>query len=156
VVAGLPFLGLHLQICVQSSADDILHGGRRLRAPHRQHLAVGQLAAGQGRLEKRQRTELAGDAHALPRRAEIGADALAESLCAGAGDVPAAVDVELAEERRQPRGGGVELSGQLGDLVAEAFVRAGMIFGRGVAPACTGARARAAAGVGEATEPAGS
>jgi hypothetical protein len=35
--------------------------------------------------------------------------------------VPAAARVELADQGEQPRGGGVEMGRQLGDLVAEAI-----------------------------------
>jgi hypothetical protein len=62
-----------------------------------------------------------GDAHALSSRAQVQADPPGEPLGARAeAGVPAAADVELADEREQARGGGVEMRGQLRDLVAEA------------------------------------
>ena len=60
------------------------------------------------------------DADALAGGAEVEADAPAQPVGAGAEAVaPAAAGVELADEVEQAGGGGVEVRGQLGDLVAQ-------------------------------------
>jgi hypothetical protein len=94
----------------------------------RARLGAGQLAPGEGLGEPRQRTERVGDADALAGRAEVEAHAPAEPLRTGAeAGVPPAAGVELADEGEQARGGGVEMGGELGNLVAEpvqlAYVR---------------------------------
>ena len=84
-------------------------------------LGVGELAAGQRLGQARQRVERAGDADPLAGGAQVEADAPAEPGGAGGeAGVPAAAGVELADEGEQPGGRGVEVRGQLGDLVAQA------------------------------------
>ena len=134
-MAGLRLLGLHLPVHPSPAPHDLLDVGRRPRPPHRQQprfglrrrhpregpdLGVGELSTRQRRREQRQPAQRPGDPHALPRRAQIQSYAPAQPLGAGAGAVPAAAGVELAEQVEQPGGGGVEVGRELGDLVAEA------------------------------------
>jgi hypothetical protein len=63
-----------------------------------------------------------GDAHPLAGRVQIQPYPPGEPLGTGAeARVPAAAGVELADQGEQARGGGVQMRGELGDLVAEAL-----------------------------------
>jgi len=94
---------------------------RRRHAGQRADLGVGQLPAGQGLGQKGQRPESTGYTHPLPGRPRIQAHAPGEPFGARAeARVPSAAGVEGADQLEQARGGGVEVRGQLGDLVAEA------------------------------------
>src|SRR2546428_11729162 len=77
------------------------------------------------------RAERAGHADTLARRARVEPDAPGQPRGARAESVaPAAARVEVAEEVEQVSGGGVEVGGQLGDLVAEAIQLHGRRDGR--------------------------
>src|SRR5437899_7108735 len=83
------------------------------------------------------RAERAGHADTLARRARVEPDAPGQPRGARAESVaPAAARVEVADEVEQVSGGGVEVGGQLGDLVAEPLelhdVRRGRYEGRSV------------------------
>jgi hypothetical protein len=114
---------------------DPLNVGRRARAPHRQQpgfglrrghagqgadLRVRQLPAGEGLGEEGQHPEGARHPDPFPGRAQVEPHPPGEPGGAGAeARVPAAARVECSDEIEQARGGGVEVRGQLGDLVAE-------------------------------------
>ena len=86
------------------------------------NLGVGQLAAGEGLREPRQRAEGAGHAHVLAGRARREPHAPGQPGGAGAeAIVPAAAGVELADEVEQASGGRFQMHRQLGDLVAQAI-----------------------------------
>jgi len=86
----------------------------------RADLRVGQLAMRERLGEPRQRAESPRHAHPFARRAGVEPDAPREPRSArGEAVAPAAAGVELADEIEQARGGGVEVGGELGDLVAE-------------------------------------
>src|SRR4030095_5298658 len=75
--------------------------------------------------EPRQRGQGPRHAHLLAGRAQIQADAPGEPLRAGAKTVvPAAQDIELANQVQQASSRGIEMHGQLGDLVTQALQRA--------------------------------
>ena len=115
--------------------DDSLDVRRRPRPPHlqepalrlrrshpgqRPHLGVGQFTSGQCPGEERQRRQRPCDPDPLASRTQIEAHPPAQPLRARAEPgVPAAAGVELADEVEQPRGGGVQVRRQLGNLVAE-------------------------------------
>jgi hypothetical protein len=85
------------------------------------NLRVGQLPASDGLGQQGQRPEGARNADALPGRAQIEADPPGKPVGAGAeAGVPATSRVEVPDQGEQARGGGVEMGGQLGDLVTEA------------------------------------
>ena len=131
---GLPSLGP--PVYTPPAADDPLDMGGRARAPdaeeprfglRRGHagegadLGVGQLPTGEGLGEERQRPEGARDPHPFTGGAQVEPDPPGEPGGAGAeARVPPASGVELPDHGEKPRGGGVEVRGQLGDLVAEA------------------------------------
>jgi hypothetical protein len=95
--------------------------GLRGRHPReRPDHGIGQLPAAQGLGQPRQRPEGPGDTDPLPCRALVQAHPPAEPLGAGAESrIPPASGVELADEGEEARGGGIEVRGQLRDLVAE-------------------------------------
>ena len=117
-------------------ADDPLHVDGGARASHRKEaslglgrgdpgqspdLGVGELPAREGFGQPRKRTQRVGNADPLARRAGREADSPGEPLRAGPkAPVPPSPLIELADQREQPRGGRVEMGGQLGDLVAES------------------------------------
>jgi len=118
--------------------------GSRARAPHGQEpslglrrghtgqradLGVGQLSAGEGLGEEQQRLEGARDPHPFTGGAQIEPDPPGQPGGAGAeARVPSPSRVELPDQIQEARGGGVEVRGQLGDLVAEAVqLREGML-----------------------------
>jgi hypothetical protein len=129
----LPALGLPVQ--TSPAPHDALDVSRGARSPDRQqprlgrrrghagqgaHLGVGELSAGQRLGQARQRAERTRDTHPLAGGPEVEAHAPAEPGGArGEAGVPAAARVELADEGEQAGGGGVEVRGQLGDLVTE-------------------------------------
>ena len=92
------------------------------------NLGVGQLPAGQGLGEERQGLEGARDADPFTGRAQVEPHPPGEPGGAGAeARVPAPSRVELSDHGEKARGGGVEVCGQLGDLVAAAVkIRWGM------------------------------
>jgi len=136
--AGVPPCGLarlRLPVHPPPAPHDPLHMRRRARPPHRQqpgfglrrryarqgsNLGVRQLPAGQGVAQQGQRGQGTGDSHPFPGRAHVESHPPAEPLGAGPeARVPSAPGVELADQGEQACGGGVEVCGQLGDLVAE-------------------------------------
>ena len=142
--AGMPprgFPRLGLSIHSPPAAHDPLHVRGRPRAPHPQQpgfglgrghagqsadLGVGQLAEGQGLGQARQRSEGARDPHPLAGRARVQPHPPGEPGRAGAeARVPTAPGVEVPDQGEQPRGGGVQVRGQFGDLVAETVQRRG-------------------------------
>jgi len=99
-----------------------LLGLRRGHTGERSHLGVGQLATCERVRPPRQRGKRARHPDMLTPGAQLHADAVTEPVGAGTETViPAATDVELADQLEQARGGGVEVSCELGDLVAETF-----------------------------------
>src|SRR5439155_14318331 len=106
----------------------------------RPDLGIGELAAGQGAGQAGQGAERARDAYFLACGAWVEADAPAQPLGAGAEAIaPTAAGVELADEVEQARGGGFEVRGELGDLVAEA-IELGIRIGGNRAGASEGVR----------------
>ena len=102
----------------------------------RANLGIREPPVGQGLGEERQRPERPGHPHALPGGADVEPYPPAQPLRAGAeARVPPAPRVELADQGEQPRGGGVEVRGQLRDLVAEP-VQLGGGWGRGQHGGC--------------------
>ena len=98
-----------------------LFGLRRRHPCERADLGVRELAARERLGQPRQRGERARHAHLLSGRAQIETDTPGEPLGAGAkAVVPAGAGVELADEIEQARGGGIEMPGELGDLVTQA------------------------------------
>src|SRR5262245_39511807 len=131
----LPCLGLPVD--PPPAAHNALHVGGRARAAHGEqpglglrhghagegaHLGVRELSATQGLGEARQRAEGAGYPYALPRGAQIQAYAPGEPGGAGAeARVPPAAGIELADQVEETGSGGIEVGGQLGNLIAEAI-----------------------------------
>jgi hypothetical protein len=100
-------------------------GLRRRHPRERADLGIRELAVGECLSEPRQRGERARHAHLFAGRAQVEADTPGEPFRAGAeAVVPAAVDIELANQVQQAGGGGIEMHGELGDLVAQAIQRA--------------------------------
>src|SRR5262245_57207288 len=139
-------LGLGESIQASPPTDDLLDvlGGARLtdgeqsllglcrgHARQRADLGVRQLAASESLPEQWQRSEGAGQADVLTRGAGLEPDAPGEPVRARAEAMaPAAARVELADEIEQPRGGGVEVGRELGDLVTETLQLDGVRIGR--------------------------
>ena len=139
-------LGFRLAIHPAPAADDTLDvlGGAgpangeesffrldRRDTRQRPDLGVRQLTACERLRQPRQRAERAGHSDALARRAPIEPDAPRQPLGAREeAGIPAAALVELADEVEQSRRGGVEMGGQLGDLVAETLELGGGGNGR--------------------------
>ena len=137
LMAELGLVRLGLAVHPAPAAHDALHvrGGAsaahakeallRLRRGHpgeRAHLGVGELAARERRGQSRQRREGSRHPHALAGGTEIHPHAPGQPLGAGAeARVPAAAGVELPNEIEQARRGGIEMGGELGDLVAQAL-----------------------------------
>ena len=113
-------------------AEEPRFGLRRGHAGEGADLGVRQLPAGQGLGEERQRLEGARDPDPFTGRAQIEPHPPGEPRGAGAeARVPAPAGVELPDHGEQARGGGVEVRGQLGDLVAEPVeLRKGMLRDR--------------------------
>jgi len=102
--------------------EQALLGLRRRDARQCTDLGVRQLAAGEGLRQARQRTKRARHADVLACGARLESDAPRQPVGARPKAVaPAAARVELADEIEQVRGGGVEMSGELSDLVAEVL-----------------------------------
>ena len=128
---------LRLPIHPPPAPHDPLHVRRRARPPHRQqpgfglrrgharqgsNLGVRQFPAGQGVAQQGQRGQGTGDSHPFPGRAHVEAHPPGEPPGTGTeARVPPAPGVELADQGEQAGGGGVEVRGQLGDLVAESI-----------------------------------
>jgi hypothetical protein len=84
-------------------------------------LGVRELPAGEGSREARQGVQGARHTNAFAGRARVEAHAPAQPGGAGAETaVPAAAGVELPDQGEEASGGGLEVRGQLGDLVPEA------------------------------------
>ena len=131
------FVPLRLAIHASPAADDALDvlggagtpdgqqallGLRRRHPRERADLGVRELAVRERLGEPRQRGERARHAHLLAGRAQIEADAPRQPLGAGAkAVVPAAAGVKVADEIEQASGGGIEMHGELGDLVTQAI-----------------------------------
>jgi hypothetical protein len=132
---GLANLGVPVHLT--PALDDALHVHGTATASHAQqasfrlrggdtregpHLRVRELSAGERLGQSRQRRKGVRDAHVLPGSSRRHADPPRQPFRAGAeAGVPAAARVELADQGEQPRGGGIEMGRQLGDLVAEAI-----------------------------------
>jgi len=130
---GLPSLGP--PVYRPPAAHDPLDVSGRAGAPHREQarfrlrgghagegadLGVRQLPAGKGLSEEWQRLEGARNPHPLTGGAQVESDSPTQPGGAGAeARVPSPACVELADQGQEARGGGVEVGGQLGDLVAE-------------------------------------
>src|SRR5262249_24769162 len=128
-------LGLQLPVHPPPPPDDLLHVRRRpgladlqesllrLRRRHprqRPHLGVGQLPARQRRRQPWQPTERPGHPHPLPGRPRVQPRPPGQPVGARPAAVPpAAPGIELADQVEQPRGRGVQVSRELGDLFAE-------------------------------------
>jgi len=135
LVSGLTDLGIPVHLT--PSPYDVLHVHCTPAPPPREqarlglrggdtgecaHLGVRQLPAGKRLGQSGQRVQSARDAHVLPGGSGGHADPPGEPFRAGAEPgVPPPARVELADQAEQPRGGGVEVGGQLGDLIAEAL-----------------------------------
>jgi len=132
---GLPYF--RLPIDPPPAADDALDvlGGAgpadgeqplfrfwRRDAGQRTDLRVRQLAAAERLRQSWQRAQRASYPDALAGRAPVEPDAPRQPRGAGVeASVPAAARVELADEIQKARGSGIEVGGELGDLVAEAI-----------------------------------
>src|SRR5947207_2941577 len=104
--------------------------------------SAGTAAGGGTSGKPRQRPERARHPDVLPGRARREPHAPGEPGGAGAeAVVPAAARVELANEVEQVRGGGVEVRGQLGDLVAQPIQLHGGLSG-GAKVECRGVHGR--------------
>src|SRR5215467_1709238 len=128
------------------AAHDALYVGGRARAAHGEqpglglrrrhagegaHLGVRELPATQGLGEAWQRPEGAGYPYAFPRGAQIQPHSPGEPSGAGAETrVPTTAGIKLADQVEEPRGGGVEMGGELGDLLAEAVQLLVVLRGR--------------------------
>jgi hypothetical protein len=88
----------------------------------RADLGVRQLAARKRLRQSRQRPQCPRHADVLARGTGLEPDAPGQPRSARAKAIaPAAAGIELANEIEQPRSGGVEMGGQLGDLITEAL-----------------------------------
>jgi hypothetical protein len=88
----------------------------------RPDLRIRQLTTGERLRQPRQRAERARDADVLTRGARLESHAPGQPRRARTEAIaPAAAGVEFADQLEQPRGGRVEMRGELGDLVAEAL-----------------------------------
>jgi hypothetical protein len=86
----------------------------------RPDLRIRQLTTGERLRQPRQRAERARDADVLTRGARLESHAPGQPRRARTEAIaPAAAGVEFADQLEQPRGGRVEMRGELGDLVAE-------------------------------------
>ena len=126
---------LCMPVHLPPAAHDPLHVGGRALPPHdqqslfslgcghagkRSDLGVRQLAARECLGHERQRAECVRDPDSLSRGTQVEADAPRQPLCARAeARVPTRPRVELADQVEKPRGRGVEVRRQLGDLVAQ-------------------------------------
>jgi hypothetical protein len=89
-------------------------------ARQRPYLGVGELSTGQRIGQPRQRAEGARHADSLAGRTHVDPDPPGKPMRARAEPVvPAAAGIELADEIQQARGRGVEVRGQLSDLMAQ-------------------------------------
>ena len=114
-----------------ADGEQPLFGLRRRDTGQRTDLRVRQLTSGERLGEPRQRAERARDPDALAGRAPIEPDAPRQprGTRAKAG-IPAVTGIELADQIQQSRNGGIEVGGQLSDLVAEAIQLRGGANGR--------------------------
>ena len=105
-----------------ADGQQALLGLRRRHPRERADLGIRELAVSERLGQPRQRGQRARHAHLLAGRAQIQADAPGEPLSAGAeAVVPAAADIELANQVQQASSRGIEMHGQLGDLVTQAI-----------------------------------
>ena len=93
----------------------------------RPHLGVAQFPARHRRTDERQRLERVRHPHLLARRAQIQAALPVEPVRAALGEaaVPTQAAVELRDEREPAVGAGVQVPGELGDLVDQRRRRDG-------------------------------
>src|SRR5438445_7282794 len=102
--------------------------GRHTR--QRADLRVRELTAGERLRQPRQRSARARNSDPLAGRAGIEPDAPGQPRSARVEPVAAAAAcVELTDEVEKPPGGGIEVAGQLGDLVAETIHLSGAASG---------------------------
>jgi len=97
--------------------------GRGRRDPRdRAHLRVADGAPPERIVDERQPTQRPRHANPLARGAQVESDAPVEPVRAGERTVcrPARAFVEAADEGQEPMLGGVDVGGDLGDLVGEA------------------------------------
>ena len=139
---GFPRLGLpvHLPPATHDPLDVVgrsgaahrqqsLFGLRRGHAGQGANFGIRQLAAGESLAQKRQSPEGARHPDMLARRAPVEPHPPAQPGRAGPeAPVPSRPRVELPDEGQKMRGGGVEMRGQLGDLVAKSIEIRGMIL----------------------------
>src|SRR5206468_9107025 len=93
---------------------------RRGHTGQRSDLRVRQFASGERLGHERQRAECVRDPDPLSRGTQVEPYPPGEPLCARAeARVPTRPRVELADQVEKPRGRGVEVRRQLGDLVAQ-------------------------------------
>ena len=106
----------------QADLEQALFGLRRRDPRQRPDLRVRQLAARQCLGQPWQRAQRARHADPLARGTHLETDAVAQPMRTREEPVvPASAGIEFADEIEQPRGGGVEVRGELGDLVADAI-----------------------------------
>src|SRR5690349_2967675 len=127
------FLAIHASPATYDSLDVVGRAGpahgeqpffrlRRRHARERTDLRVGDLGACEGTGETGERGQRAGDAHPLSSGTQVETHAPAQPGRARAEPVvPSAPRIEVADELEQPRRGGVQMGGQLGDLVTETI-----------------------------------
>src|SRR6266550_708561 len=102
--------------------EQALLGFRSRHTRESADLRVRQLTAGEGVGQARERAEGARHADALAGGTGVEPDAPRQPRGARAkAGVPAVASVEFADEIKELRGGGVEVSRQLGDLIAESI-----------------------------------
>ena len=132
--------GLGLPVHAPPATHDALDVLRRAGAADRQQalfrlgrghtgqrpdLGVGELTARERRRQLRQLLQRARHPDTLARRAHIEPHAPGEPVGARAeAAIPAVASVELADEIEEPSGGGLEVHGELRDLIAELVERA--------------------------------
>jgi hypothetical protein len=128
--------GLRLPIYLAPPLHDALHvdrcAGTRYRkqpglglrgrdAGQRTDLGIEELTSPESRRHGRQRLEGAGHSHTLASGARGQSNTPREPLGAGAeASVPAAANIEFADERQEAGSRSIEVGGELGDLVAQA------------------------------------
>jgi len=116
---------LEIHLALPVSSDSHLTSAPRERA----HLGERQLAPGHRRAGLGEARERPGGAHLLPRGPQVDAGAEGEPVGAGAVAValPAPALVELGQKHEEAVRGGVDVSGQRRDLVAERLEEVGLV-----------------------------
>ena len=105
-----------------ANRQQALFGLRRCHPRERADLGVGQLAVRECLGQPRQRGERTRHAHLLAGRAEVETDAPRQPLGAGAkAVVPTGAGVKVADEIQEASARGIEMHGELGDLVTQAI-----------------------------------